>query len=498
MALDDFDWALQLASGPGPKFRQVVQTIRAAVRSGRLMPGQRLPAVRDLAVRLGVTPGVVARAYQVAAQEGVIVSHVGRGSFVSPPGRATPDLEPMLSGTDTLRAIEMGTLDLRLPKVADVGQVQLLDRALVQAQDVMGDMLRYPGLQDDGDCRTAMAGFLSGDRLGRVQADDLVMTLGGQNGMMMILSLLLQANPAARPAVMTEALSYTGLVHAARMARAELIPIAMDTEGALPDALDRAARETGARVICLTPSAQNPTAACMSEGRRLAILRVAARYDLQIVEDDCLTPGSVWLDQQAEPPAPTLRRMAPDRVWHLSSLAKTFSPALRTGAIVCPTGKGMAGRLAAQHMLYGLPATHIALIQMLAASPELVQMTTAVTARHAATVVQMHDLLTRPGGPQDGPAIAADAVQCRAGVPFIWLRTPEGALAETLSQAAKAAGVVLRTTREFAVTPRAAAIVTGGEGVRLAVDCNASPEHLAAGVAVLRNLWARAAPECQG
>ncbi|HRO13976.1 MAG TPA: GntR family transcriptional regulator, partial [Paracoccus sp. (in: a-proteobacteria)] len=102
--------------------------IRHAVREGELPAGARLPAVRDLAWRLKVTPGTVARAYQLAARDGLIDSHVGRGSFVR--GTADPALQPMLTvrSADALR--DDGPVDLRLPQLPDVGQVAAIRAAM--------------------------------------------------------------------------------------------------------------------------------------------------------------------------------------------------------------------------------------------------------------------------------------------------------------------------------------------------------------------------------
>ncbi|MDN5567262.1 MAG: GntR family transcriptional regulator, partial [Paracoccus sp. (in: a-proteobacteria)] len=60
------DWQPDLTQQDGPKFRALANALRLAARSGELAPGTRLPPMRDLAWRLKVTTGTVARAYQLA------------------------------------------------------------------------------------------------------------------------------------------------------------------------------------------------------------------------------------------------------------------------------------------------------------------------------------------------------------------------------------------------------------------------------------------------
>ena len=71
-----------LQSG-GPKYRALSAALRQGIDEGKLPKGTRLPPVRELAWRLGMTPGTVARAYTALTDEAVLVAEVGRGTFVS-------------------------------------------------------------------------------------------------------------------------------------------------------------------------------------------------------------------------------------------------------------------------------------------------------------------------------------------------------------------------------------------------------------------------------
>lgn len=66
-----------------PLYKQIVDQIRRRIAQGVLRPGDRLPAVRDLAVRSRVNRNTAARAFQALEAAGIVRSRVGQGTFVA-------------------------------------------------------------------------------------------------------------------------------------------------------------------------------------------------------------------------------------------------------------------------------------------------------------------------------------------------------------------------------------------------------------------------------
>jgi GntR family transcriptional regulator len=64
-------------------YSQIADHIRRQVALSVLHPGERLPAIRAMAVRLGLDPGTVARAYRELESEGIVVGRHGGGSYIS-------------------------------------------------------------------------------------------------------------------------------------------------------------------------------------------------------------------------------------------------------------------------------------------------------------------------------------------------------------------------------------------------------------------------------
>ena len=70
-----------------PPYEQLRQQVRALVLGGALVPGDRLPAIRQLANDLGLAGGTVARAYRELEVDGVVTTHGRHGTVVAGPPR---------------------------------------------------------------------------------------------------------------------------------------------------------------------------------------------------------------------------------------------------------------------------------------------------------------------------------------------------------------------------------------------------------------------------
>jgi DNA-binding transcriptional MocR family regulator len=110
----------------------------------------------------------------------------------------------------------------------------------------------------------------------------------------------------------------------------------MDDDGLIPEALEQAlleARARGDRVKFLytVPNYHNPAGVTLSEPRRRAIIDLADRYDLLIIEDNPY--GLLGFDHE---PMRALRARDARRVIYLGSFSKTFSPGLRVGWVLAP------------------------------------------------------------------------------------------------------------------------------------------------------------------
>ena len=340
--MTDTIWTPNLSQYPGPKYLGLSRALRDAIRQGDLAEGAQLPTVRDLAWAVGVTPGTVSRAYQLATQEGLLAATVGRGTFVA-------SSAPRLGPTQALYVerdpeFTSDTMDMRSPQLPDVGQAAIFTDAMIRvAQGVSVDWLDYTSQRSEAPLRAAICDWLQDRDLGPISAEDIALSHGGQNAVSLIFQCCLRGE---RPVILTEDLCYPGFCRAARLSRAEVVGVEMDAEGIVPDALEAACRRYGPQILCLTAEAQNPTAARMGLARRMDIIKIARKFDLQIIEDDCYSVSDTSIR--------TIRALAPERTWYVGGFSKSVSAALRFGYIVCPASMGEAGRLTSQHSYFAL------------------------------------------------------------------------------------------------------------------------------------------------
>ncbi|MER2022453.1 MAG: PLP-dependent aminotransferase family protein [Stenotrophomonas sp.] len=308
------EWSPLIADGHGPVYLRIVQALERAVWSGALRPGQRLPAQRALATELKVDLTTITRAFTEARKRGLIDARGPLGSFVAPP---------------QVELTQLVDLSMNLPPSPGGGQVaDVLRRGLssvLTRSDADNLMTYHVGGGSRADHRAAQHWLKP--ILGKVDADTLVVTEGAQAA----LSALLLALTDAGDTILCEPLVYPGLLHAARVLERRLHVVECDAHGMRPDALARAAKQQGARLIYLNPTAQNPTAHTMPQARREALAEVIRAQHLLLIEDD-----PYWLLLE-DAPAP-LALLAPQQACYISTLSKCLSPGLHTGFVRLPDG----------------------------------------------------------------------------------------------------------------------------------------------------------------
>ncbi|KIN77217.1 PLP-dependent aminotransferase family protein [Sulfitobacter mediterraneus] len=423
-------WSPEVLQGPGPKYKAVVDAIRAQIVSGTMPEGTKLPPVRELAWQLKITPGTVARAYTILTDDGTLRAEVGRGTFVAAPRQGEAPLGPIEVDVVRHNTPETnGYVNLYSPHLPTVGQAGLIRKLLAEiAADPPSGVMHYPTRNSSEPARAAMAEWLKGTPIGPVDARDVVLSHGGQSAIMLILQTILRGR---RPVVFIEELAYPGFRRTAELLRAEVVPIAMDKDGVIPEALAAAAaRHPEGQVFCTSPEVHSPTCSFTPMSRRRALVEVCRAHDLQIMEDDCYRMG------RAE--GAGYRQLAPERGWYLSSLSKSITPALRVGCAVAPRGMENALHRTAEHSYFGLATPITDLVAKLLVHPALPPIADAVLqvlghyVQTAVNVLGGYDL------------------QWREDVPFLWLSLPQGWRATAFCQAAEKQGVQIRAAEEFA------------------------------------------------
>ncbi len=325
-----------------PLYRQVAEQIRALIRSGALPPGDRLPTVRQLATELGLTRLTVHSAYAELQAQGFLESFVGRGTFVvaqppaSAPGRpGLSSQQPTQSPTswqvqgflaEIVRLAERPDLltFAQAHPAPETFPARELGKALRTALEDM-DALGYGIIRGEMALREQVSRLLL-ERGITTAPDQVLITAGAQQG----ITLALGAFALPGEVVVIEEPTYPGVLQVAAQQGQRLVGIPRDSDGISLSALEDACRTYQPRLLYIVPTFHNPTGLSLSAERRLALLDIARRHHLLIVEDDVY--GLLSYDEPA--PFPLKAADEEEQIIYLTSFSKILMPGLRLGAIV--------------------------------------------------------------------------------------------------------------------------------------------------------------------
>lgn len=337
---------LQLDESTGvPAFLRIAQAVMRDVRRGRLHAGQRLPGSRTLADQLGVHRNTVLAALTELESQGWISTEQARGTFISEAlpeqlaERSRRGLAPLgvrlTSEPDFLKPREFelprdvlhfsaGTPDPRLVPIELIARTwrRVVRRGGHRLLEY-GNPGGHPGL------RAGLAELLSTVRGVPAKAEQVVITRGSQ----MAVDLLARSIIEPGDGVAVETLGYRPAWEALRLAGAVLHPIPVDSEGLDVGALERVLKKTRLRAVYVTPHHQYPTTVTMSAARRLALLSLARRHGVLVIEDDY----DHEFHFEGRPVLPLASADEHGVVAYVGTLSKVLAPGLRLGWVVAPT-----------------------------------------------------------------------------------------------------------------------------------------------------------------
>ena len=321
-----------LTKGVGVKYKRLAQGIEEAIRAGVIPPGTKLPPHRILADKLGVTTGTISNAYAELERMGWVVARVGDGTFVRERGQERPRDGGFRNFPGNPGTFHDMSRNMHIPGM----EADLLARSLGQLAGDPGrleELLLYAPDAGLPRHRDAGARWLAHGHF-RPSAEEIVCVNGSQHGLLSVLMATLRAGDT----LVTEELTYPGLISAARLLGIKVLGVEMDEEGLLPASLDELCRSNRITALYCTPTIQNPTTAVMSVARREAIAQLCREHNLLVIEDE--THAVLMRDR----PLP-ISYLAPERGIVIGSLSKAVAAGLRAGYVHVPTH--MVSRLTA-------------------------------------------------------------------------------------------------------------------------------------------------------
>ena len=408
---------------PRSRYKSLVDALAADIRSGRLLPGTRLPTHRQLAATEGLALVTASRVYAELEAMGLVSGETGRGTFV----RET-SLPPGLGIDQKNVAVGMTDLNFNYPSLP--GQAELLRNALRQLASGgdLESLLRYQPHAGRLHERASVARHLLARGL-TVEAEQVLIVSGAQHGLAVTMMALLQPGDV----IAADALTYSGFIVLAEALHLEIVPIPVTEQGPDLEALDRLCRSRRVRAVYSMPTLHNPLGWVMSADQRDSLVTIARKHDLLIIED------AAYAFLAENPPAP-IAQLAPERTVYVSGLSKSVATGLRVGFVAAPAEKVPALERTIRATTWNTPGVLTAI---------------ASTWLDDGTVMQLEAEKR-----QDAQARQTMAAEVLAGLAcirhpssyFLWLPLSEDARADQIAAALLREKVAVSTAEPFATS----------------------------------------------
>jgi DNA-binding transcriptional MocR family regulator len=281
-----------------PLYQTLAHEVESAILSGSLASGDRLPSVRELSSRRGVSISTALQTYRHLENRRLIEARPKSGYFVSLKQRELQAPEPpahtpraslvgksryvmeVLAASRRADVVPFGAA-VPSPNLCPSGKLQrLIAGALRRDASMIGVYpmsLGHPELQRQIARRSIDFGC-------RLQSEEIVVT----NGAMEALSLALRAVARAGDTIALESPTFFGLLQLIESLGMKAIEIPTDPRNGISiDALDLATRKAGAVQACVIVSNfQNPLGSLMPDANKKRLVKLLAARDVALIEDD--------------------------------------------------------------------------------------------------------------------------------------------------------------------------------------------------------------------
>ena len=296
----------------GIAYTALADRIRLLILDGRVAPGTRLAAERELAAQLGVSRTTVTAAYAELREAGFLLSIRGSGSIAQLPLRA-----PMFTDPQPAEYLDFSKATMpAIPEVAPAARAaaEQLPRFLGESGF---DPVGLPVL------REALAEQYTRRGL-PTTPDQIMVTVGAQHAIALIARTILGRGDRA----VIENPTYPHAIDALKAAGARIVPVSVTADEGWDDAaLEQAIQRTSPSLGYLMPDNHNPTGASMPVEQRERVLRLAAAHGTTLIADE--TMGELFIDA----PADSVPFAARGHAITVGSVGKTVWGGLRVGWI---------------------------------------------------------------------------------------------------------------------------------------------------------------------
>jgi DNA-binding transcriptional MocR family regulator len=325
-------------------YRQVIDLITDNIESGALRPGDRLPSLRRMSKRIGVSIPTVRQAYIELERQRRVESRPQSGFYVrslpsnelvrpTPPFRRSAKpipvigrslMERVYDGLYTPGVVPMGIANPCMAKPAAKALHRTMKRVMARAEE---RSLGYSSTIGESSLRRQIAYRYLDTVGGKIDPEAICITNGGQEALM----LALQAVAQKGDVIAVESPTYHGmleLIHSLGM-----LAIEVETcpkEGVSLSSLEKTLQAHPVKVCMFSTTLSNPLGVSMPEDCRKKLVEIVEKHDAVLIEDDVY--GDLMFDGHRPKPAEFFSREG--RVLTCGSFSKTAAPGYRMGWLI--------------------------------------------------------------------------------------------------------------------------------------------------------------------
>ena len=308
-------------------YEQIYEYIKREIVEGRMLQNEKLPSTRALSLYLQVSRSTITLAYEQLLAEGYIEARQGSGYFVSKIDELyRVSFKMQISSNDRDEKKHISYRYDFSPTAVDLREFPYAVWRKI-TKDVLNTsengLFLHGDFRGEENLRDAIREYLHASRGVNCDIDQIVIG-AGNDYLLMLLQLLF----SKQHMVAFEDPTYIKAYRNFSTMGYSVKTVEMDQNGMRVDAL----KESGATIAYVMPSHQYPTGIVMPIGRRIELLKWAAKPDRYIIEDDYDSEF-----RYKGKPVPSLQSSdTMGKVIYLGTFSKAIAPAIRISYMVLP------------------------------------------------------------------------------------------------------------------------------------------------------------------
>lgn len=437
-----------------PLYEEIANTISELIDKGTYRAGERIPSLRNLSQRMGVSINTAMGAYSRLEDQGLIEARAQSGYYVRARIADTTQFcatsertgiapHPVILGDVALAVMHRIAASSLVPLGSgrpntDLLPVQKLNRMLASELRRLGmQCISYPPAQGHKRLLTQIARRSLGSGCS-LSPDDIVVTSGGIEAMN--LALLATCRPGDTVAIGSPV--YPTFLKSIQWMGLNILEIPSNEHGISLEALDYAIRNNPVKACIAITNFNNPLGTVMPDGTKRDLVSLLGRHDIPLIEDD------VYGDLSHNSTRPSAAKAYDENglVLYCASFSKTLAPGYRVGWIVPGRFIDKVSQFKALFNISAASPTQLAIAEFLANGgyDQYLRRLGKIYARQVAlvrdAVIRNFPVGTRVSNPTGGF--------------FLWVELPEGNNAYRLYEMALREGISVAPGLIFSLSDR--------------------------------------------